>query len=80
MQQYKYPYACFGCRKVYKRDIAKLSFYPASKHRYKCPKCEGMLCSMGSNFKAPSSTDSIRWKVVEVLHRNGLRYLGNSIP
>lgn len=68
-------YACFACRKVFKRPIAALSVVG-----YPCPSCAQPLNRMGSAFRAPRRADELQWRKVEKLVRAGILFCRNSGP
>lgn len=76
---YKDHYACFRCRKGFKRRNE--SQWP--KHLRpsegqavpaKCPDCGGEMAEMGLDFKPPRRTAKAHWDVVEFLFRHGVDY------
>ena len=57
------PFACFHCRKSYKRPAEQYS--PRSGYEPPvtvCPECSQPLHFMGRYFKAPRQTDVKGWK------------------
>ena len=77
----KILYACFSCRREFRKDIFKIPSFQISsesEQEFKCPQCNGELYKMDANFKAPSSVDEAKWKGIEVLHRNGFKFFGTS--
>lgn len=61
---YKPHFACFKCRKSFKRrllkdisDDDKQKSVPA-----KCPECGELMADMGLDFKAPSKTNIKAWE------------------
>ena len=68
-------YACFACRKAFKK--AK----PAeSVVAYLCPECAQPLVMMGTAFRAPRKADEPQWCKVELLVRAGILFYRNSGP
>ena len=67
VQRYKDHFACFECRKSFKK-----------KHwlaiRSVCPECAGKLQSMGPDFKAPKRNDIEQWQKVKLLADNGIYF------
>lgn len=73
---YKYPYACFSCRKMFKQTSpwdtpAKQRVF---EREVKCPQCGGLMKSMGHDFKAPKQHDVKQWKKVQILFEHGFAY------
>ena len=63
---YKTHFACFECRKAFKRALAE---QPAP-----CPDCGEPMAEMGLDFKAPPRDDVQHWRVVASLYRAGFDY------
>ncbi len=73
---YKYPYACFNCRKMFKQTSpwdtpAKQRVF---EREVKCPQCGQLMKSMGHDFKAPKQNDVKQWKKVQILFEHGFAY------
>lgn len=76
---YKRHYACFGCRKGFKRPAAvrwqpkgmplKPLVDPAP-----CPDCGCEMSNMGLDFKPSKRRDAEHWEVVEFLFKRGFAY------
>lgn len=62
---YKNHYACFSCRKMFRKHATGPS---------KCPQCGGTMHPMGLDFKAPPVSNTKAWEAVRTLYRNGIRY------
>ncbi|MFY7952283.1 MAG: hypothetical protein ACOVT5_07230 [Armatimonadaceae bacterium] len=76
---YKNHYACFSCRKAFKR----LQEYEWPDHLRPvegeavpapCPECRQPMADMGLDFKPPKQRDVEHWAVVEFLFRKGITY------
>lgn len=65
---YYAPYACFSCRKSFKRRAE--TGLPGKT----CPQCGGAAIGLSRNFAPPPTTDKTQWRVVEYLVRSGFRY------
>lgn len=56
---YKYPYACFNCRKTFKQTSAWDT--PAKQRvlerEIKCPQCGILMHNMGHDFKVPKQNN-----------------------
>ncbi|WP_298512765.1 hypothetical protein [uncultured Kordia sp.] len=74
---YKPHYACFECRKTFKRrfliDINKGSREFESQP-YKCPECGGMTANMGLDFESPKKSDLKAWNHVKDLYKTGITF------
>jgi DNA-directed RNA polymerase subunit RPC12/RpoP len=78
-KQYKQHYACFGCRKVFRKP--PVYDWPKAQQpqedetvEIKCPQCGEPMAAMGLDFKAPRQSDVKQWRKVELLYRNGFAY------
>lgn len=65
---YKYTFACFTCRRVFKKDEH------ASREGAVCPNCGEALAWMGRDFQAPRQRDIKAWAVVKELWQAGIRF------
>jgi hypothetical protein len=65
------PFACFECRKSFKR---KLTWSRKTTNAQACPQCRKEMCEMGRQFKAPAQTDTKQWRKVEALVRGGITF------
>lgn len=63
---YKQKYACFACRKMFRRPVAGRSAV--------CPECGLAMSMMGRDFKAPRQADVRQWRKVELLVRRGYAF------
>lgn len=64
---YLHPYACFKCRKVFKRGSRDAAVLP-------CPGCGGPSIGLTRKFKPPKQADERQWKKVETLLRHGFLF------
>jgi DNA-directed RNA polymerase subunit RPC12/RpoP len=69
---YLFPYACFTCRKSFKRELGE--------PQRKCPHCGGKAVILSRKFKAPAKDDLKQWKKVEELYLRGFRFEGGTYP
>ena len=74
MTSYKPHYACFNCRKTFKRrlfgDIKKgLSVSDA-----KCPECGELTAHMGLDFESPKKDDLKKWEHLKSLYSVGITF------
>ena len=65
-------FACFTCRKAFKRPAAEISANPI--YERPCPICQGSAKLFGQKFKSPPARDKDAWKVVEFLRNHGFYY------
>ena len=71
----KLIYACFECRKVFRKEVRAdwSSGKPVSKELpATCPGCGGAMHNLGRHFKAPKQKDEAQWREVERLFQAGL--------
>ena len=68
-------FACFNCRKVYKRTID----YDRYEKTQICPQGAEEMILMGRAFKAPKQNNLNQWKKVEHLVRSGFRFHNNAL-
>ncbi len=65
---YNMAFACFECRKSFKRE------FDLSEGRPKemvCPDCGGVAYNFGRHFKPPKKSDIKQWKKVHFLFEHG---------
>ena len=72
---YLHPYACFACRKSFKRATRPYPVLP-------CPDCGGPSIGLTRKFKPPKRSDIKQWEKVEALVRHGFLFwsLGEPYP
>jgi len=73
MTPYNFSYACFDCRKSFKRSLgkAKPNEYPKTMV---CPNCQGVARCLYRHFKSPRQSDSRQWRKIEFLYEHGFRF------
>lgn len=73
--RYLHPYACFRCRKSFKRASRVDAVLP-------CPDCGGPSIGLTRKFKPPKRSDEKQWSKVEALVRHGFLFwsLGEPYP
>jgi hypothetical protein len=64
---YLHPYACFKCRKSFKRASRVEAVLP-------CPHCGGPGIGLTRKFKPPRQADVKQWRKVEALVRHGFLF------
>ncbi|MBO2010443.1 hypothetical protein J4E00_15385 [Siccationidurans soli] len=76
MTTYKPHYACFECRKTFKRrllkDIKTPDAHPSAAA--KCPECGSLMADMGLDFKSPLRDDLKAWQHMRNLYAVGITY------
>lgn len=77
---YKAHYACFDCRKVFKRKLlrdanreqaARLGTAPGAA---RCPQCSALMADMGLDFAAPKMRDLSAWRHLESLYQSDITF------
>src|SRR3954453_22868801 len=76
---YKDRFACFRCRKAFKRRKAedlpsRMRGDEEAPEPVRCPDCRGAMHDMGMDFKAPPKQDVRQWKKVELLFAHGFTF------
>jgi len=78
---YKDRYACFVCRKAFKRRKAedlparmRVAGEAGSRAVVRCPDCGGAMNNMGMDFAAPRRADVRQWRKVELLFERGVAF------
>jgi hypothetical protein len=83
---YKEHFACFDCRKAFKRHESivvwtkpqaqgsKWSSRLISCGLARCPECRRPMVAMGLDFEVPRQSDFKQWRKVEILARHNIRY------
>lgn len=75
MSVYKPHFACFGCRKSFKRRLL-LEVDEARKESAaaKCPDCGELMANMGKDFEAPAKRDEQAWRHLRLLYSVGIAF------
>ncbi|WP_452603336.1 hypothetical protein [Pontimicrobium sp. MEBiC06410] len=75
---YKSHYACFNCRKTYKRrllsDINGGYDKDDKESPAKCPECGDLMANMGLDFESPKKTDIKTWNHLSTLYKVGITF------
>ena len=74
---YKAHFACFDCRKMFRRPARCELARPPRKDEQAvapCPQCGVPMHDLGLDFKAPKQTDVEQWEKVAALHRHGYTF------
>ncbi len=78
MVLYKPHYACFNCRKTFKRrlqvDIKRGINTGDENKPATCPECGNVMADMGLDFKSPKKTDVKAWDHLSTLYTVGITY------
>ncbi|WP_221420238.1 hypothetical protein [Fulvivirga sp. M361] len=78
MTRYKPHYACFNCRKTFKRrllfDIQGGICQTDESTPAKCPECGNLMADMGLDFKSPRKSDIKAWNHLSTLYKVGITY------
>ncbi|AKP52727.1 hypothetical protein [Cyclobacterium amurskyense] len=73
MSSYKSHYACFACRKTFKRRLLEdiLGGYSKGIQETpaKCPECGEIMADMGLDFEAPKKKDVNAWNHISNLYK-----------
>ncbi|SET91563.1 FmdB family zinc ribbon protein [Hymenobacter actinosclerus] len=74
---YKDHYACFACRKTFKRRVLRdidRNKVMADSTPATCPECQGLMADMGKDFKSPPKDDTKAWRHLRDLYSVGITY------
>lgn len=74
---YKVRYACFHCRKMFRKPPWFEMAVPIAKDAVRiapCPQCGAPMENMGKDFKPPRQTDVKQWQKVQRLLVHGYRF------
>jgi hypothetical protein len=74
LHNYKPHLACFHCRKVFRRRLARDVGHNGFSIPPVCPECGRAIASMGLDFKAPKQDDQKAWRLAEELWTIGETY------
>ncbi len=75
MTSYKPHYACFNCRKTFKRRLmADVKKGEASVFEAKCPQCGEFMVNMGLDFESPKKDDIKKWEHIKSLFSVGITF------
>lgn len=68
---YHKAFACFDCRKSFKRAVNLAKTQP---NKLVCPNCGGIAVNLGRHFKPPKTSDIEQWKKVKFLFDHGFHF------
>ena len=75
MTSYKPHYACFDCRKTFKRRLFKdIKTGNQSDLEVKCPDCGSFMANMGLDFESPKKDDVKKWEHIKSLYSVGIAF------
>lgn len=78
MTKYKPHYACFECRKTFKRRLEKDIYGGFNKlieqFSSKCPECGNLMANMGLDFESPQKKDIKKWQHIATLYEVGITF------
>ncbi|MCU1499019.1 MAG: hypothetical protein JWM47_2972 [Acidimicrobiales bacterium] len=64
MAHYKPHFACFGCRKAFKRLLPHQANHVGPEKPARCPQCGNQMADMGLDFAPPKQRDTKAWAVL----------------
>ncbi len=75
MALYKPHYACFGCRKTFKRRLMwDINRDDKRLVEAKCPQCGEMMANMGLDFASPKKDDIKKWEHLKRQYSVGITF------
>ncbi|MFC4749689.1 hypothetical protein [Flavobacterium branchiicola] len=75
MTSYKPHYACFNCRKTFKRRLkGDIKKGEESLFEAKCPQCAEFMANMGLDFESPKKDDVKKWEHIKSLYSVGITF------
>lgn len=75
MSTYKPHYACFNCRKSFKRRLkGDMTKGNPESVAAKCPQCGELMANMGLDFESPRQSDIKAWQHIQDLHSVGITF------
>jgi hypothetical protein len=69
--RYKKHYACFACRKAFKRRNKADVDQGGEEHPARCPQCALLMADMGLDFAPPPTDDRKAWSTLSALYEVG---------
>lgn len=73
--RYKPHYACFNCRKAFKRRLMHdINGDDTQLVEAKCPQCGSLMADMGLDFEAPKKDDTAAWNHMKTLYSVGITF------
>lgn len=75
MLAYKPHYACFECRKTFKRKLLwDINRDDKRGVEAKCPQCGELMANMGLDFESPKKNDIKQWNHTKSLYTVGITF------
>jgi hypothetical protein len=74
MSSYKPHYACFECRKAFKRRLMWDIQRADERVEAKCPQCGTLMADMGLDFAAPKKDNIKQWEHIRTLYAVGITF------
>lgn len=75
MIAYKSHYACFDCRKTFKRKLLHdVDRDEQQTKDAKCPQCGALMANMGLDFEAPKMDNTKAWNHIKNLYSVGITF------
>src|SRR5690606_16670562 len=75
MTSYKHHYACFNCRKTFKRRLLwDINRDDKREFAAKCPQCAELMANMGLDFASPKKNDMKAWDHLKTLYAVGITF------
>lgn len=75
MVSYKPHFACFNCRKTFKRRLMyDIERGEKSVKEAKCPECGELMANMGLDFESPKKDDVKKWEHIKSLYSVGVTF------
>lgn len=73
---YKNTYACFDCRKGFKRRLDEdiLPQHQRASDVIKCPDCGGAMKDLGLDLRLPARKADEKWAAIEYLSMNNCNF------
>lgn len=71
---YKPHYACFNCRKTFKRRLVRDIRKGDLDNPAKCPECGELMADMGLDFEAPPKNEIKKWEHIKNLYQVGITF------
>lgn len=75
MTSYKPHYACFNCRKTFKRRLFRDIKTGEFGFEAKCPQCGELTADMGLDFESPKKEDVKKWEHLKVCIQLALPFI-----
>jgi len=75
MSKYKPHYACFNCRKTFKRKLMwDINRDDKRTVEANCPQCRQFMANMGLDFPSPKKDNIKEWQHIKSLYSVGITY------